>query len=130
MKGMIDSSETQKKRFEVVFYILAQCNEEEMNMKSTLDLVTRICVDVDSYLPDQIIQFVEQCLDSLKLKDSKTVYWKDFLPQLINVLFKIPVLDVNGITMSGVEYRSAIIKNIMLFKWRLEILTPLASMFR
>lgn len=102
-----------------------------MQMKATINLVTRICVDLESYTNDQIVAFVESCLDSIRQKDSQTVYWKDFLPQLISKVYNLKdVLNVGGISMSGLEYRSAIIKNITLFTWRLEILTPLAAMFK
>lgn len=119
------------KRFLVVDYILKCCNRDELNIQSTLDLVTRICVDLEtSFKNEHIVQLIESCLDSIRLQGSQTVYWKDLLPQLIHLIMKVPLLDVNGISMSGLEYRSAIIKNLTLFKWRLEILTPLASMFK
>lgn len=130
MKGFTDTEESKAKRFLVVDYILKCCNREELNMRSTLDLITRICVDLDSFKNEHIVQLTESCLDSMRLQGSQTVYWKDLLPQLIANILKAPLLDVNGISMSGLEYRSAIIKNITLFKWRLEILTPLASMFK
>lgn len=131
MKGFTETDESKEKRFNVVAGVLKCLNKEELQMKATLDLVTRLCLDLDSFTNDQIVCLVESCLDSIRQQDSRTVYWKDFLPQLINSIFNLSgSLQVNGIAMSSMEYRSAIIKNITLFKWRLEILTPLAAMFK
>lgn len=130
MKGFTDSTESKDKRLNVVLFILKCCNRIELSMKCTLDLVTRLCADLESFPNDHIIQFVETCIDSIRLEESKTVYWKDFLPQLLAIVCNLASVDVNGIPMSGVEYRSAILKNITLLKWRLDILTPLAAMFK
>lgn len=111
-------------------FVLLTCNQDELNIKSTLDMVTRICLDLDCFTNAQIVDLIESCLTSIRQQDSKTVYWKDLLPQLISVIFNKQTLNVGDIEMSGVEYRSAIVKNITMFNWRQSILTPIAAMFK
>lgn len=131
LKGFSDTEEASQKRFNAVKFTLNSLNRLELNIKSTLDLVTRICLDLESFSNEQIVRLVEDCSASIRHAESKTVYWKDLLPQLFNIILtqKVPV-NVEGITMSGTEYRSAIIKNLLVSNWRLEILTPLAAMFK
>lgn len=130
LKGFTDSDESKEQRFNIVSFVLNLLNREELNTKSTLDLITRICVDLDSFTHDQTVRLVESCIESIRQPQSRTVYWKDFLPQLITIVYGIPSLLADGIRMTGVEYRSAIIKNLTLLQWRLDILTPLAAMFK
>lgn len=131
LKGFTDCEESKEKRFNVINFILKTLDNEELNMKLTLDLITRISVDLDTYSNAQIVKLAEQCVSSIRKKDSKTVYWKDLIPQLIGNIRNIKEeIHVNDISMTGSEYRSAIIKNITLISWRLEILTPLAAMFK
>lgn len=130
LKGFNDTEESREKRFKVISFVLDLLNTEELNIKSTLDLITRICLDLESFSVDHVVRFVENCTESIRKQDSQTVYWKDFLPQLISVILSTQSVNVDGIPMSGVEYRSAIVKNITLINWRLSILTPISSMFK
>lgn len=62
--------------------------------------------------------------------DPKCVGWKDLLPETLNVLATMPQLSVNGITMSGSEYRDTTVKNLCSMKWPAEVMTPIADMFK
>lgn len=56
--------------------------------------------------------------------------WKDLFPELMQLIINIPKILVNGIPMTGKEYRDQLFQSIITLRWPKEILTVIANMFR
>lgn len=46
------------------------------------------------------------------------------------LIITMPKMNVNGIAMTGIEYKEHLIKNIITQKWQHQLLTVIANMFR
>jgi len=55
--------------------------------------------------------------------------WKDLLPKLLSVLDTNDSVNHAGIDMTGSEYKSEVIRTLLMVQWRSSIVTSLASMF-
>lgn len=128
--GFSDTVESKEKAFNVISSVLESLHREDVDPKATHDLITFITADIKSFNYDQLMGFVNICLESIRTENSKTVYWKDFLPQLLKEISGIECLLANAILITGMEYRDIIIKRIINAVWRLDILCPLAAMFK
>lgn len=56
--------------------------------------------------------------------------WKDLLPDVLKVLAKQPQLAVDGVLIKGSEFRANIINSLTTMNWPIEIITPIADLFR
>ncbi|XP_055918883.1 Fanconi anemia group I protein [Eupeodes corollae] len=130
LQGFSRDADSKAKRFTCVQAFLAEISKVELTYKQMYDLITRLCLDLPSFTSEQLIEIVEHCVEAIRIGDPKCVGWKDLLPETISVLSSVSTLDVNGMVISGSEYRDTIIKNICFMKWPTEILTPIADMFR
>ncbi|XP_064535940.1 Fanconi anemia group I protein homolog [Drosophila montana] len=124
-----NSLETQEKRFACVRCFLDGLRKVEMGYKLTIDLITRICQDLGTYTPDQLNWIVEHCMDDMRAGDAKCVAWKDLLPETLLVLAVKPRLIINGIAMTGPEFRDTTVRNLSAMRWPIAILTPIADLF-
>lgn len=130
LSGFSDTVESKEKAFNVISFVLDSLHREDLDPKATSDLITYIISDIKSFSYDQIMGFVNICLDSIRTENSKTEYWKDFLPLLLKEVSGVECLIANAILITGKEYRDVIVKRIINAVWRLEILCPLAAMFK
>lgn len=130
MQGFSESAESKEKRFKVVMAIFRCLIEVDLSTKETVGLITRLFVDLGTFSSSDLVELIELCLEMIRKIDSKTLCWKDLLPQLVLLVNGIPKIEVNNIEMSGPEYRSVVVKNICLMRWQVNILTPIASMFK
>lgn len=122
--------DSKEKRFACVKCFLDGLLKVELSYKQTYDLITRLCQDLNTFPSDQLIEILEHCTDGLRTGDPKCVGWKDLLPETLNVLAAMPRLSVNSISMSGKEYRDMTVKNLCTMKWPIEVMTPIADMFK
>ncbi|XP_055838956.1 Fanconi anemia group I protein [Episyrphus balteatus] len=130
LQGFSRNAESKAKRFTCVQAFLTEISKVELTYKQMYDLITRLCLDLPSFTSEQLINIVDHCVDAIKIGDPKCVGWKELLPETISVLSNVSALDVNGMVIPGSEYRDTIVKNICFMKWPIEILTPIADMFR
>lgn len=99
-------------------------------MKQTFELVTRLYVDLPKFTTENLIELVEICLQQMRSDHVRSITWKDLLPEVLNYVSGIPNITVNGIPMTGSDFRRDTIRQIITMKWQEDILTPLANMFR
>lgn len=70
-------------------------------------------------------QFTNKCLYCWW----KSCSWKDLLPKILSVLVTNDLLNHSGVEMSGSEYKSEIIRTLVMMQWHPSVVTSLASMF-
>lgn len=58
------------------------------------------------------------------------IRWKDLFPEVVKLLNEKAKITANGVTMTGVEYRSSTVRVILGMKWPQSSLPGIASMFR
>ncbi|KAL9917468.1 Fanconi anemia complementation group I [Glossina fuscipes fuscipes] len=126
----IETFEAREKRFACVKCFLDGLLKVELTYRQTYDLITRLCLDLQKFPNEHLIEILEHCVDHLRVADPKCVGWKDLLPPVLNILTDQRTVIVNGITMGGLEYRDSIVKNLFTMRWPSEVLTPLADMCR
>ncbi|XP_036335817.1 Fanconi anemia group I protein homolog [Rhagoletis pomonella] len=102
----------------------------ELSYKQTYDVVIRLCHHLSTFPSKQLIEILEICIDGVRMGDRKYICWKDLLPDVLNLLAQHPQIFVNGIPMRGSEYRANIISSLTSLRWPIEILTPLADLFK
>lgn len=124
-----NSVDTQEKRFACVRCFLDGLRTVEMGYKLSVDLITRLCQDLNTYTSDQLNWIIEHCMDDMRAGDAKCVAWKDLLPETLLVLSVRPRLIINDIAMTGQEFRDNTIRNLSTMRWPITILTPIADMF-
>ncbi|XP_002006644.2 Fanconi anemia group I protein [Drosophila mojavensis] len=124
-----NSVDTQEKRFACVRSFLDGLRTVEMGYKLSVDLITRLCQDLNTYTSDQLNWIIEHCMDDMRAGDAKCVAWKDLLPETLLVLSVRPRLIINDIAMTGQEFRDNTIRNLSTMRWPITILTPIADMF-
>ncbi|XP_075166591.1 Fanconi anemia complementation group I [Haematobia irritans] len=122
--------DSREKRFACVKCFLDGLLKVELSYKQMYDLITRLCQDLNTFSSDQLVDILENCIDGMRMGDPKCVGWKDLLPETLHVLSSLPHLSVNGILMSGAEYRDTTVKNLSSMKWPNEVITPIADMFK
>ncbi|XP_013097656.2 Fanconi anemia group I protein [Stomoxys calcitrans] len=122
--------DSREKRFACVKCFLDGLLKVELTYKQMYDLITRLCQDLNTFSSEHLVEILEHCIDGLRMGDPKCVGWKDLLPETLHVLATLPQLSVNGISMSGSEYRDTTVKNLCAMKWPTEVMTPIADMFK
>ncbi|XP_073845314.1 Fanconi anemia complementation group I [Musca autumnalis] len=125
-----NNHDSREKRFACVKCFLDGLLRVELTYKQMYDLITRLCQDLNTFSSDHLVEILEHCIDGLRMGDPKCIGWKDLLPETLNVLATMAHLSVNGITMSGSEYRDTTVKNLCSMKWPTEVMTPIADMFK
>ncbi|XP_053963260.1 Fanconi anemia group I protein homolog [Anastrepha ludens] len=119
-----------EKRFACVKCMLDGLQEVELCYKQTYDLIIRLCHHLSTFPPKQLIEILEICIDGIRMGDRKYICWKNLLPDVLSVLAHQPQILLNGITMRGQEFRDNIIRSLTTMRWPLEIVTPIADMFK
>lgn len=76
------------------------------------------------------IHFFIFFLESMRSGETKCVGWKDLFPPVLKLVSDYPKLMLNGIAITGSEFRQQCIKNLVTMKWPIKTLTPIAMMFR
>lgn len=130
LQGFSREADSRGKRFHCVQAFLSEISKVELTYKQMYDLITRLCLELPNFTSEQLLTIVEHCVDAIKIGDPKCVGWKDLLPETISVLSNVSTIDVNGVKMSGSEYRNKVVNNILTMKWPIEVLIPIADMFR
>lgn len=59
----------------------------------------------------------------------KSCSWKDLLPKILSVLVTNDSVNHSGVDMTGSEYKSEVIKTLLMVQWQPSVVTSLASMF-
>lgn len=129
LKGF--SNESKDKRFEVVKEFLKMISSEgnDLSIRKTSDLITRLCLDLHSFPNHQLVDIVEHCMNGVRVGNGKDVSWKDLLPQTLLTLTNQNKITVNDVEVSGQKYRDNVISNLTCAKWNHDILIPLANLF-
>ncbi|GAB0097377.1 Fanconi anemia group I protein [Sergentomyia squamirostris] len=99
----------------------------------TLDIhsaVREFQAELPKLKPMLLVESVEFCEELIRDQESPFIVWKDLLPQTVENIIKLPNITVNGILLSGGEYRRKILDSLTTLKWKKEIVIPLAEMFR
>lgn len=104
-------------------------DENNLSIRKTSDLITRLCLDLHSFPNHQLVDIVEECMNAVRCGERRNMSWKDFLPQILTILTNQNKIIVNDIEVTGQKYRDNIIENLTCAKWKVEILNPLANLF-
>ncbi|XP_055381041.1 uncharacterized protein LOC129611763 [Condylostylus longicornis] len=118
-----------QRRFECVEMFLRELSITELSYKQTYDLITRLCGELLFFRNSQLLTIIEICNDSIRFGDSKLVWWKDIFPEALALICNQEKLEVDGVSMSGIEYKNNMVKFLFSMKWNLSTLTALANMF-
>lgn len=130
-------------------------SKRDIPTKRNMALVTDILIYLNKLTSDQKIELCEFCLDSFRNGDPNSdgfvfelcidflicilitclfyiidFRWKDLLPEIISNLSRQSSLLVNGVPMTGDEYRGNIVKTMCSMKCPGESLSTLAGMFK
>lgn len=129
--GMTHSSKTSDKRFQITMAVLQQLNRVELATKVAFDIVSRLVLDLPKFGPDQLVEILEYCVESIRAGDPKCMGWKDLLPDVLALLSQqVGRISVNGFIMTGVEYRKKVLDELFKMKIQNGILTSFTGMFR
>ncbi|KAL1398799.1 hypothetical protein pipiens_008679 [Culex pipiens pipiens] len=129
--GMTHSSKTSDKRFQITMAVLQQLNRVELATKVAFDIVSRLVLDLPKFGPDQLVEILEYCVESIRAGDPKCMGWKDLLPDVLSLLSQqVGRISVNGFIMTGVEYRKKVLDELFKMKIQNGILTSFTGMFR
>lgn len=55
--------------------------------------------------------------------------WKEILPEILNVLVEVELLEHNDSEMTGLEYKTQLVNSLCMLVWSPDIVTSLTSMF-
>ncbi|KAJ8938554.1 hypothetical protein NQ314_011443 [Rhamnusium bicolor] len=71
----------------------------------------------------------ERCTGFSKKYDSQSTFWKDLMPELLNVLIERETFEYNDFEYTGVEYKTEFINTLCMSPWSPNIVTSLTAMF-
>ncbi|PNF15306.1 hypothetical protein B7P43_G01000 [Cryptotermes secundus] len=128
-RGMPQNSATEVKRFKVTERVLRGLQSQELQNKQVNAIVSRLVLEVEKLTPAQLVQFCDYCIHCIQHEDGERTSWKDLLPKLLSVLVSNDSVNHAGIDMTGSEYKSEVIRTLLMVQWRPSIVTSLASMF-
>lgn len=128
-RGMPQNSATEMKRFKVTERVLKELQSRELQNKQVNAIVSRLVLEVEKLTPAQLVQFCEYCIHCIQHEDGERTSWKDLLPKLLSVLVANGSVNHAGIDMTGSEYKSEVIRTLLMVQWRPSIVTSLASFF-
>lgn len=109
---------------------LKKLNEIELQMNQIISIITRLNAELPKFSAKQLVTLTEYCMQAMVLGDPKCVGWKDLLPTVLNLISIIPEVSVNGVPMSGTQFRSEYIRSLVKMKWPTTIVTPMTGMFK
>ncbi|XP_037050583.1 Fanconi anemia group I protein isoform X1 [Bradysia coprophila] len=128
--GTDSLSEGDDKRFKIVSTVLDQLNKVVVTQKHAYDIISRLFIDLPKFTPAQLIEFTEYCTESMRCGEAKCVGWKDLFPPVLKLVSDYQKVMVNGIVTTGAQFRQQCIQSLIMMKWPVQILTPIAMMFR
>ncbi|XP_067627011.1 Fanconi anemia group I protein homolog isoform X2 [Eurosta solidaginis] len=124
------SRDSIEKRYACVKCLLEGLQRVELSYKQTYDLIIRLCQHLSTFPAEQLIEILETCIEGIRMGDRKYICWKDLLPDVLNVLAQQQQILVNGVAMKGSEFRASIVRSLTTMRWPIEIVTPIADMFK
>ena len=69
--GFQNNGQSATKRFEIIMAVLQEINKVEVNTKQSLDLITRLFVELPKMSNAQLVDLTEYCIDSIRTGDPK-----------------------------------------------------------
>ncbi|KAK4882809.1 hypothetical protein RN001_006128 [Aquatica leii] len=129
MQAFTDSSDSHKKRFQVVSTLLHELEKGLLSTSQCNEILTRLCPELPKFKPEHVIQICNFCIECIQKGTVSEMCWKDVLPQSLNVIVKCPHIEYNDQDMTGLEYKTQLVNSLCMLVWSPSIITSLASMF-
>ncbi|KAJ4441625.1 hypothetical protein ANN_11481 [Periplaneta americana] len=128
-QGLSRNGSMEIKRFKVTEKVLKELQSRKLNNKQVNVIVSRLALEVEKLTPEHLVQFCDYCIDCIQHDDGEQTSWKDLLPKLLTLLVASDTVNHEGVDLNGVEYKTEVIRTLLMVKWRPSIITSLASMF-
>lgn len=152
LQAFCDSDEKQRKLIE---YVLKSLGKANISTGQANTIINWIIADFPKYSKQHLVKLVDFCVknicnDADELQRQNNLYfllffssflisyfltlsffysWKDILPGLFEALENEKYIVHADTEMSGIEYKSLIVKNICNYNWNVNLLPSLAKMF-
>ncbi|XP_065353781.1 Fanconi anemia group I protein [Cloeon dipterum] len=121
----------EKKKLALIRAILEEIPlQAALSAMQVRDLTNAILSDLESLQSGSLVRLVDFCINMMKEKERSKECWKEILPRLLLLLKEKPVVNHCGTDMSGLEYRSQVLKALCNAEWKPENITMIAAMFR
>ncbi|CAL7938106.1 unnamed protein product [Xylocopa violacea] len=129
LESFSDSDSCQLKRRKVVESTLKSLEKAKISAGQANTIINRIIFDFPKYSKQHLAKFVEFCVTNIRNNGSELHSWKDLLPVLLETLENEKYIIYEDAEVSGIEYKSLIIKAICNSEWNVNFLPSLAKMF-
>ncbi|KAF2901837.1 hypothetical protein ILUMI_04348 [Ignelater luminosus] len=129
MQAFTDSSESHRKRFKLVSALLQELEKGLLPSSQSSRLITRTCVELPKFKSQHLISLCNYCIECIQKGKVTEMCWKEILPEILNVLVEIELLEHNDSEMTGLEYKAQLVNSLCMLVWSPDIVTSLTSMF-
>ncbi|PSN53494.1 hypothetical protein C0J52_16738 [Blattella germanica] len=127
-QGMSKNNKMEIKRYKVMECVLKELQSLKLSNMQLNSIISRLSLEVEKLNPAHLVQFSEYCINWIQ-QDNEQTCWKDLLPKLLTVILTCDEVNHNGVDMTGSEYKSEVIRTLLMVQWQPSIATSLASMF-
>ncbi|XP_076759564.1 Fanconi anemia complementation group I [Xylocopa sonorina] len=129
LESFSDSDSCQLKRRKFVETTLKSLEKAKISVGQANTIINRIIFDFPKYSKQHHAKFVDFCITNIRNNESELHSWKDLLPVLLETLENEKYIIYEDAEVSGIEYKSLIVKAICSSEWNVNLLPSLTKMF-
>ncbi|KAG7201026.1 hypothetical protein KM043_003378 [Ampulex compressa] len=124
-----DCEALRSKRRKLVESIIQALGRANVSIRDADLIINRIIADIPTYSKQCLVKLVNFCLASINDYEDHVRSWKDLLPVLLEALEEEKYINCDDAEISGMEYKSTIVKTLCDGRWKGIVLPSLAKMF-
>ncbi|KAJ9598017.1 hypothetical protein L9F63_026879 [Diploptera punctata] len=128
-QGIPKNDNMNEKRFKTTERVLKEMQSNKLQNMQVNAIISRLALEVEKLNSAHIVQLCEYCINYIQQDNGEQTCWKDLLPKLLHVIVGFDEVNHAGVDMTGSEYKSEVIRTLLMIQWQPSIATSLASMF-
>nr|XP_022920063.1 Fanconi anemia group I protein-like [Onthophagus taurus] len=116
-------------RFKMVLCCLESLQSQDVSSTTSEAVISRLCLELFNFHSNHLVDLCRLCLEFIQKGGVNEACWSVLLPKLLSVIVKKELIENQGEEMSGLEYKTQVIKALIFMEWSANIIIPLTIMF-
>ncbi|XP_050526595.1 Fanconi anemia group I protein-like isoform X2 [Daktulosphaira vitifoliae] len=112
-------------------YVLKTICTADISEIVKISIINQLSLEINKLSTKHLIKFIKICKKDIESSNKNSIQvWKELMPQMLKIISEENTVRTEGIELSGVDFKEKIIKDICCSKVDVDIILPLALMFR
>ncbi|XP_050507093.1 Fanconi anemia group I protein homolog [Diabrotica virgifera virgifera] len=129
LKAFKDKSDDHDKRIYLACKLLNELETRDLPQTRIDTIMNRLNLELPKFKSKDLAKLCSLCLEQVQSKKTIKFAWKDFLPEVLNVLIERETFTYEELDYTGAEYKSDFVNTICMSSWSPSIVTTLTTVF-